>query len=94
MKNLYATTKPGQISGRDNNIVAIIKPILQAGTSVKENSDPCMHVTVISPVNVCPVLHFRDTSPPCGTGSCVSVVISVQLSGKLSHETVRKVLIN
>ena len=52
---------------------------------MKENVFPSLHVTVVSPVRVYPVLHFRDTSLPGGTGNSVSAVISVQLSGSPSH---------
>ena len=52
-----------------------------------KNVLPSLHVTVVSPVRVYPVLHFRDTSLPGGRGNCVSVVISVQLSGSPSQDS-------
>ena len=54
---------------------------------MKENVSPSLHVTVVSPVRVYPVLHFNDTSLPGGRGNCVSVVISVQVSGSPSHDS-------
>ena len=54
---------------------------------MKEKSVPSTHMTVLSPVRVCPGLHFRDTSSPGGRGNCVSVINSFQLDGRLSHET-------
>ena len=64
------------------------KPNIQEGVLLNENSVPITHVTVLSPVKVCPGLQFRDTSVPGGKGNCVFVIISFQLSGSLSHETV------
>ena len=61
--------------------MGIIIPRLQAGALVNKNVLPSLHVTVVSPVKVYPALHFRDTSLPGGRGNCVSVIISVQLSG-------------
>ena len=54
---------------------------------MNKNVLPSLHVTVVSPVRVYPVLHFRDTSLPGGRGNCVSVVISVQLSGSPSQDS-------
>ena len=65
----------------------VFKPSTQEGVTVNENPVPSTHVTVLSPVRVYPGLHFRETSSPGGRGNCVSVCISFQLEGKLSHAT-------
>ena len=54
---------------------------------MNENVLHSSQVTVVSPVRVYPVLHFRDTSLPGGRGNCVSVVISVQLTGSPSQDS-------
>ena len=63
------------------------KPSWQAGALLKKNALPSLQVTVVSPVRVYPVLHFRDTSLPGGRGNCVSVVISVHDKGNPSHDS-------
>ena len=69
------------------NALFKLKPSTHIGVSVKENVVPSAHVTVLSPVRVYPALHFRDTSLPGGRGNCVSVFISLQLSGSPSHDS-------
>jgi len=65
----------------------MFKPSTQEGSSLNEKSSSSIHVTVLGPVRVCPVLHTNATSLPGARGNCDFVVICLQLEGKLSHET-------
>ena len=65
----------------------MFKPSTQEGSSLKEKSSSSIHVTVLAPVRVCPVLHIKVTSLPGARGNCDFVVICSQLEGKFSHET-------
>ena len=76
------------MTGLWNRKFSINKPGTQLGESAGENVVPSSHVTVETPVRVCPGLHFKDTSSPGGTWNWVSVFTSSQLEGRPSHETV------